>query len=62
MHTMLGCQSLMRKALENQTLEERPVEFKATTLFNGQVVVVDFQMQLPVNSQVISKVTPESYY
>jgi hypothetical protein len=48
---MLGCQSLMRKALENQTLEQRPVEFKPITLFNGQVIIVDFRTQLPVNGQ-----------
>jgi hypothetical protein len=56
----------MRKALENQTLEERPVEFKATTLFNGQVVVVDFRTQLPVNSQAsansLLKVTIDSHH
>lgn len=48
---MLGYQGFMRKAFENQTLEKRSVEFKAATLFNCQIVVVDFRTQLPVKRQ-----------
>jgi len=42
----------MRKALKNQTLKKRSIEFKAVTLLNTEVVVVDFRMRLPVNVNV----------
>jgi hypothetical protein len=47
---MLGCQSFVRKAFENQTLEQCSVGFKLVTLFNSQLAVVDFGTQLPVRS------------
>ena len=49
--TMLGCKCFMRKAFENQALEKGSVEFKTITLFNSQLVVVDFRTQLPVDCQ-----------